>query len=114
MIACPAGPTFKKLVNMSPRAIRAWGRDRRARCASFESTRRRLPRLADLKAKPLAKWTAADCAFAARVVSFNSRMDGMRREHGCTTPINVALRNWGRVGPGCGEPPADCKPKRKS
>ena len=31
------------------------------------------------------------------VVSFNSRMDGMRKIHGCTVKINVSLRNWGRA-----------------
>jgi hypothetical protein len=92
---------FHRLVNMSPAAIRAWASDPRAKCASFESTRRRLPALASLKAKPVASWSKRDLAFAQRVISFNSRMDGMRKQHGCTTKINVALRNWGRAAPGC-------------
>lgn len=97
---------FHRLVNMSPSAIRAWAADPRAKCASFESTRRRLPALANLKAKPVASWSARDRQFAQRVISFNSRMDGMRKQHGCTTKINVALRNWGRAAPGCPRVPA--------
>lgn len=100
---------FHRLVNMSPAAIRAWAADPRAKCASFESTRRRLPALAALKAKPVSSWTARDLAFARRVVSFNSRMDGMRKQHGCTMKINVALRNWGRAAPGCPRIPIDCQ-----
>jgi hypothetical protein len=82
---------------MSPARIRAWAKDPRAKLASFAATRRRLPALAALKAKHPRRWTARDCAFAARVVNFNSRMDGMRKQHGCTLKINVALRNWGRA-----------------
>lgn len=100
---------FHRLVNMSPAAIRAWASDPRARCASFEATRRRLPALAALKGKPVAFWSARDAAFARRVVSFNSRMDGMRKQHGCTTKINAALRNWGRAAPGCPRIPTDCR-----
>jgi len=96
MKACPAAKAFRRLVNMTPAEIRAWAKNPRAKLASFPQTRARLPALAALKAKPVAKWTAGDCAFARRVVSFNSRMDGMRRVHGCTTKIDVSLRNWGR------------------
>ena len=96
-MSCPYAKRFSQLVNMHPRAIRAWAKDPRAKSASFQSTRRRLPALAALKAKPASKWTAKDCAFARRVVSFNARMDGMRKIHGCTVKINVSLRNWGRA-----------------
>ena len=96
-MSCPYTRVFKRLVNMTPAQIRAWAKDPRAKLASFEATRRRLPALAALRAKAPSTWTAKDCAFAKRVVSFNSRMDGMRKEHGCTVKINVALRNWGRA-----------------
>jgi hypothetical protein len=57
---CPADAAkFRKLVNMSAREIRAWAKDPRAKLASFESTRRRLPALADLAAKAAAKAAAA-------------------------------------------------------
>lgn len=95
MRACPV-TTFRKLVNMSPAAIRGWARDPRAKLASFASTRRRLPRLAELKGKPPARWTAADCKLAARAVSFNSRMAGVVKKFGCTKKAVIALRNWGR------------------
>lgn len=108
-MGCPHAKAFRQLVNMSPAQIRAWANDPRARCASFESTRRRLPALAALRAKPTHLWTPRDCALAARVVSFNSRMDGMRKQHGCTTKINVSLRNWGRAAPGCPRIPASCR-----
>jgi len=96
--SCPVDVSrrFHKLVNMSPAEIRAWHKNPRNKIASFPETRRRLPSLAKLKGKPVSEWTAADCRFAKRVVSFNSRMDGMRKVHGCTDKIDVALRNWGR------------------
>lgn len=96
MKRCPHARRFHKLVNMSPAEIRRWHKNPRSKKASLPATRRRLPKLAKLKAKPVEKWTVADCRFAARVVSFNSRMDGMRKQHGCTEKIDVALRNWGR------------------
>jgi hypothetical protein len=96
MASCPYAKRFHRLVNMTPAQIRAWHKNPRSKLASFEATRRRLPALATLKAKPVSRWTARDCDFAKRVVSFNSRMDGMRKQHGCTTKIDVALRNWGR------------------
>lgn len=107
MKSCPR-QAFRQLVNMTPREIRSWASDPRAKCASFEATRKRLPALAALKAKPTHQWTSRDCAFASRVVAFNSRMDGMRKQHGCTTKINVALRNWGRAAPGCPRVPTSC------
>lgn len=109
MSMCPAAKEFRRLVNMSPAAIRRWTKDPRARCASFEATRRRLPALAALTAKPSAQWTPRDCAFARRVVAFNTRMDGARKVHGCTTKIDVSLRNWGRAAPGCPRIPKDCR-----
>ena len=58
--SCPAIQNrFRRLVNMSPAEIRAWAKDPRAKLASFESTRRRLPALADLAAKAAAKAAAA-------------------------------------------------------
>jgi hypothetical protein len=99
--ACPAIQNrFRRLVNMSPSEIRAWAKDPRAKLASFESTRRRLPALADLAAKR-GGWTLKDCSFAQRVNSFNARMQGMVGVHGCTDKMTVALRNWGRQPPGC-------------
>lgn len=95
-MTCPHAARFHKLVNMSPAQIRAWHKNPRSKRASWASTRARLPALATLKAKPVRQWTATDCRFAARVVSFNSRMDGMRKVHGCTEKIDVSLRNWGR------------------
>lgn len=92
---------FRRLVNMSPREIRAWASDSRAKEASFESTRRRLPALARLKAKPVSRWTSIDCNFAQRVVSFNKRMRGMLKQHGCTRKTLVALRNWGHRASEC-------------
>ena len=99
---------FHKLVNMSPAAIRRWARDPRAKCASFASTRSRLPKLAALKAKPRAKWTKADIAFAKRVISFNSRMQGNVKAHGCKVRNVTSLLNWGRKPPGCPLPPKGC------
>lgn len=92
---------FKQSVNMSPASIRAWARNPRAREASFEATRRRLPRLAALKAKKCSSWTAADERLAKRVVSFNARMTGVVKQHGCSRKAVISLRNWGRAAPGC-------------
>lgn len=87
---------FHRSVNMSPSEIRAWAKDPRAREASFEATRRRLPSLAALKSKPRRQWNARDMAFARRVLSFNTRMEGMVRKWGCTRKAVISLRNWGR------------------
>jgi len=92
---------FKASVNMSPAAIRRWAKDPRAKEASFPATRRRLPALATLRAKPCSQWTRKDEAFARRVVSFNSRMEGVVRVHGCSRKAVVALKNWGRSLPRC-------------
>lgn len=96
---------FKRSVNMSPKAIEAWTRDERAREASFESTRRRLPRLAELKRKKCTRWTKQDEALAKRALSFNARMEGVVNEHGCTRKAVISLRNWGRQPKKCGVPP---------
>lgn len=75
----------------------------RAKLASKASTRKRLPRLAKLKAK-ISKGkslTASDCKFVKRVNSFNARMSGVVKKHGATTKACVSLRNWGRKAPGC-------------
>lgn len=101
MPACPYAADFRRWVNMTPREIRRWARDPRAKLASWEATRRRLPALADLRAKPVERWTARDCAFAQRVVSFNSRMTGALRRDGCTVGYAVSLRNWGHAPPSC-------------
>lgn len=93
--ACPIAK-FRKSVNMTPAEIRAWAQDPRSRLASFAATRRRLPHLAKLLEKRDSTWTKADCALARRVISFNARMAGVVRKHGCTTRAVVALRNWGR------------------
>lgn len=107
--ACPRdAATFHRLVNMSPGAIRKWAGDERAKCASFAATRKRLPALAKLKSKPRSAWTKADCAYARRVNSFNARMQGMVRKHGCTTRAVTSLLNWGRKPPGCKMPPKGC------
>jgi len=94
---------FHKSVNMTPAQIHAWSRDPRAKEASFESTRRRLPALAALKAKK-SKWNNKDIRFAKRVLSFNARMQGVVNQHGCTRKAVIALRNWGRQPPKCGIP----------
>lgn len=116
--ACPRVQSeFHKGVNMSPGAIRKWAKDPRAKCASFESTRRRLPALAKLKAKSRGAWTEADCKYAKRVNSFNARMQGMVKTHGCTTRAVTSLLNWGRKPPGCKMPPQGCstrKPRTKA
>lgn len=96
---------FTKSVNMSPAAIRAWAKDPRAKEASFAATRKRLPALAALRAKPCARWTAQDEKFARRVVSFNARMSGMVKRWGCTRKAVISLRNWGRQPPQCPKPP---------
>lgn len=100
-----ACPRLKRSVNMSPESIRAWAADPRSREASWEATRRRLPALARLKAKPCAQWTAKDEQFANRVLSFNARMEGMVRVHGCTRKAVISLRNWGRQPTACSIPP---------
>lgn len=108
MKACPTiAAKFHRLVNMTPASIKAWAKDPRAKCASFEQTRRRLPALADLKAKARDKWTPIDCKYAQRVVSFNSRHLGQMRRFGCTVRETVALRNWGHM-PKCPMPPKGC------
>ena len=81
---------------MSPDEIRAWHKDPRSRVSSSAATRARLPALARLLEKKPSSFTAKDCKLAARVASFNARMDGMRKKHGCTPKIDAALRNWGR------------------
>jgi hypothetical protein len=98
---CPHARRFRQLVNMRPAEIRAWARDPRSKLYSWEATRRRLPALADLREKPPAEWTAKDCAFAARVVSFNARMSGALRRDGCTPGYAISLRNWGHAPKGC-------------
>ena len=101
MKVCPVvRAKFERSVNMTPAQIRSWAKNPKAKLASFESTRRRLPALARLKAKRKG-WTSTDCAFAQRVVSFNARFDGMIRAHGCTPKMTIAERNWGRQPPAC-------------
>ena len=101
-VRCPVDARkFRAGVNMAPAAIRAWAKDPRAKEASFEATRRRLPALAALRAKSPDRWTAADCKFARRVNSFNARMQGMVDKWGCKQRLLRALRNWGRESPGC-------------
>jgi len=108
MSGCPAmRRRFRQLVNMTPASIQAWAKDPRAKCASYPETRARLPALADLKAKPDGQWTEADCKYAQRVVSFNSRHIGQMRRFGCTLRETVALRNWGHM-PKCPMPPQGC------
>jgi hypothetical protein len=98
---CPVDAAkFYRLVNMTPASIRAWAKDPRSKCASFEQTRRRLPALATLKAKSRDAWTAADCQYARRVNSFNARHLGQMKQFGCTLRATVALKNWGH-DPGC-------------
>lgn len=108
MKSCPADTlaTFKRLTNMTPAQIRAWARHPAAKRASFEATRRRLPALADLKAKVARNGvlTSRECAFAQRVNNFNTRMSGMRRKWGCTDKLVVALRNWGHHPGRCAVP----------
>lgn len=113
MKACPTTQhTFHRLVNMSPAAIRAWAKDPRAKCASFPATRRRLPALADLKAKDLTHWTETDCTRAQRVISFNSRHLGQMKRFGCTLRETVALRNWGHM-PKCPMPKEGCTSRKR-
>ena len=100
---------------MTPGEIRSWARDARAKCASFPETRKRLPMLADLKAKRNDSWTAADCKYAQRVNSFNARMQGMVDKWGCTERAVTSLLNWGRKPPKCPMPKKGCStrpPKR--
>lgn len=92
---------FKANVNMSAASILAWAKDPRAKEASFEATRRRLPALAKLKSKPCGQWDQRDVTYANRVLSFNTRMEGMVRVHGCTRKAVISLRNWGRQPPKC-------------
>jgi len=108
---CPHADRFKKLVNMSPAKIRAWASDPRAKCYSFPSTRARLPALAKLRAKPVGEWTAKDCKFAKRVVSFNSRTIGAFKRDGCKDGYTISLRNWGHA-PKC-KVPTTCRPKKR-
>lgn len=103
-MTCPHAARFRQLVNMSPAAIRAWAQDPRSRRYSEPATRARLPALAALRAKPVARWTAADCTFAARVVSFNARMSGALRRDGCRPGYAISLRNWGHASKSCPVP----------
>ena len=116
MDSCPAiRKKFNRSVNMSAASIRKWMKDPRAKCASFESTRRRLPALAKLKAKKTG-WTQKDCKYAQRVINFNTRMQGNVDTHGCRVRNVTSLLNWGRKPPGCAPPPKDClrRPPRSS
>jgi len=110
---------------MTPREIRKWARDKRARCASYPETLDRLthpqfwrgrmnPALADLKAKPVSAWTETDCAYAKNVVGFNKRhREQMKREGNvCKPGRTVALLNWGH-NPKCPLPPATCKVRHR-
>lgn len=96
-----AARAFRASVNMSPSEIRAWARDPRSKRYSFEATRRRLPRLAELLEKPDAEWTAGDVRLAKRVASFNARMSGALRRDGCRQGYAVSLRNWGQAPANC-------------
>lgn len=112
--ACPdIAKRFRASVNMTPKQIRDWYRGKRSLCASFGSTRRRLPKLTDLKAKAPSKWTEVDCQYAQRVVSFNARMGGTVKKHGCTPKAVISLRNWGHQPRQCKVPSAECRPTRK-
>ena len=106
--ACPIiQRRFHELVNMSPSSIRAWAKDSRSKCASFEQTRKRMPALASLKAKSRSDWNDADCKYAQRVVSFNSRHLGQMKRFGCTPRATAALMNWGHR-PKCPLPSSSC------
>lgn len=108
MKSCPREvvSTFKRLTNMSPSEIRAWAKDPRAKRASEPETRNRLPSLADLAEKISrgGSLTKKECDFAKRINSFNSRMGGMRRKHGCKDGIVISLRNWGHQPKACKVP----------
>lgn len=95
---------FNRSVNMTPGEIRAWAKDRRSLEASEPETRRRLPALASLKAKPCARWSKRDVDAAKRVLSFNARMGGLVRVKGCKRVAVLSLRNWGRQPPQCAVP----------
>lgn len=101
---CPHAKEFHRSVNMTPREILAWSKDPRSKCYSFEATRRRLPALAKLKAKPVSEWTTRDCTYARRVLNFNTRMEGGLRRDGCTPGYAISLMNWGRKPKGCAAP----------
>ena len=118
--ACPAVYSkFQKSVNMTPAQIRAWAKDPRAKCASFQETRDRLTKhqmflgykmrsLAELKALPKNRWEEKDCIYAKRVINFNTRHEGALKQHGCTLRENVALLNWGRQVKRCPLPKGPC------
>lgn len=103
---------FHRLVNMSPRSIRAWQRDARARCASQFATIRRLTQLAALKSKAKGSWTAADERYARKVLGFIKRHEAQERLHGCSSLRTIALRNWGRQTE-CPVPAVCSRPSRK-
>lgn len=69
---------FHRLVNMSPRTIRAWQKDERARCASQLATIGRLAQLAALKGKRRSAWTPADERYARKVIGFIRRHEARR------------------------------------
>ncbi len=106
---CPAVYSkFHKSVNMTPAQIKAWAKDPRAKCASFQETRDRLTKpqmflgykmrpLAALKALSKGSWEEKDCIYAKRVINFNTRHQGALNIHGCTPRALIALRNWGRM-----------------
>ena len=98
--------SFRRSVNMSAAQIAAWAKNPISREASFAATRQRLPRLAALKRKVSRGGTlsAGDCAFMKRVISFNARMSGVVRQHGCTRKAVISLRNWGHHPRGCAVP----------
>jgi hypothetical protein len=117
---CPAVYSkFHKSVNMTPAQIKAWAKDPRSKCASFQETRDRLTKpqmflgyrmrsLADLKALSKGSWEEKDCVYAKRVINFNTRHEGALKKHGCTPRENTSLLNWGRRVKRCPLPEHGC------
>lgn len=125
MSLCPGiQRTFHKSVNMTSAEIRTWAKDPRNKCASEAATVRRLthpqrwkgfvqPALAELKGRPLARWDAAACRYAKRVINFNTRHERQRatQANKCSPARVVALRNWGRKV-ACPLPKTGCTVRR--
>lgn len=87
---------YRKNVNMTCSALKAWAKDP---CASKASlSRAPLQRNIRLLCKPKRAWTARDVRDAKRTIAFNKRMKGVSKgrtaSKGCPSKRDISLRNW--------------------
>lgn len=112
---CSYAAAFKKAVNMTPAALRAWMRDPRAREASLpkrkatgKSAIAELAMVAKMLKKSPTKWSKKECVKARDLVNFVGRHRAQARSGGkfkCSRKRVIALRNWAHQPRECGIPP---------